>query len=1253
MNGWIETRNPDVFAEVGRDDVVLRTSTLGANLVFGNGSMQRAAVYLAGNNVGVHKVPDADVALDVDGRVRFNNVEFDEGEIACQFSNSILSVSSVGLRMSMSMSMSNATTAVELSYDGKVLASTLIARDVYKTSSSHRVSISRIFSRGVDVTGFEHAFGQGVKWILLQNRVLGVREITPAVSGRGGAHIELLGDALAPGTLTLGSCELQVLDASLMEMSRFGGLLAETELDRTTAKTARAELVVDEHGREALRLRLQEAATEEEDCPRRQQQRLFLRADPADELCLFEVSSVVVQQQNSEAVYELVCVDSTTRPSDAYPATLAALIGNVGVGVELTWLKFPTLVHELRGIDVHFQASRIVFDCTRRLDDLSTLPSGVIRALALRWSRDSKEIRVVPEVSRRLNDKVVAELYKPQTSMASGAACSLRVELLGPQLRVVSAEYSGPDELCLELEGGCSESDDDFEYLYVLSGTNSTLFRLRNSLRGHQTRTLFLSFLNASDAARHVELIADSTVVAVRFSPESRTRISGASRGASSVEFTDAIVAKSTLRVDGAIDAPSVRADELRVGVVKARQGCLEVDAQQVRFAGGISSSEFAVSDRGVAIFPSVVSDRYLDVVEGASLAADPLRRFVQLYDYVVGEFVSTVTLPALVSPMGATCAFVDGARYSCRRVANGGGTELFVEMGSPPPRLFDAAAAHRVLFCRDAALAAASLITMEFKLVVLARHDDEPPRTITIDANVLRFVDQLVSLRRLNEDDGSPFPKSVHLLTSCEPLPGGLFKIELETLSSDPFFSENASGCGSSWTMTLLRAPFPIVVRESVDGVVLRADEDASQCVSLVPLSQAAFAMPPSCVESYHVSTLSFPIHRQVETLEVDRVRRTANGLDFRVSPHQRQHQQQRMYTTTHRTEVRATLRGACATLVEARAIGANEAVVKMRLHARVDFKGFPVVFVGGRPWRLITHETEAYQATLRLRRLAAPRPALGDLLDCAVGASLYILPCGHSTSDDDSASPLEVDSVLISNRFEIRASDDHMILEDSLALSKGDAYARFLKDVFVQGNMVAETISHVSDRAFKREITPRPPQADLAVLRALNVYDYDFLDRDAGRRREFGVVADELEALLPEAVQEVNGFVANVYSKASFGASRLIIDGSHAATISNSSSETSSALLQLRSAGGGWFEVRVAACSEGDGKTFVTMQPDAAKLANGDYFVYGTWTRYKVANTTHLLMACINAVKHLLGVSPPNPPTGGPPPQAPLCGV
>jgi hypothetical protein len=545
----------------------------------------------------------------------------------------------------------------------------------------------------------------------------------------------------------------------------------------------------------------------------------------------------------------------------------------------------------------------------------------------------------------------------------------------------------------------------------------------------------------------------------------------------------------------------------------------------------------------------------------------------------------------------------------------------------TPPPHLFDACAPIQLLFCRDAlAFTLHQKRSREFRASDIVRVAPHITR-ITMDANVLHFVDRLVTIERpLHE---TPFPTSVHLLISCEPVVGGLFNVELETLSKgvEEIFDvkhgkHGTHGKHGYWTLSLLDAPFPVVIRESVESISVRAENDSCEYVSLVPRSKSSFAMPPSCTESSHVSSLSFPIHCRVETLEIECVRRTANGIDFRISASQVQN-----YMSTKRTDVRATLRGACATLVESRGIGANEAVVKVRLHARMDFQGFPMIFVEGHPWRLVSSESDAYHVSMRLRRLCAPRPALGDLLDCEIGAALCLLPCCYSNIDGDIL-PIETNSLLVAGKFEIRASDEHMILEQSLALSKGDAYARFLKDVFVQGNMVAETISHVSDRAFKRNIVPRSPKTDLAILRELKIYDYDFLDRDAGRRHEFGVVADELEALMPEAVQEVDGFVANVYSHATFSSSCLIIDGSHALTIS------ADALLQLNSPGGGRFEVRVSFSSENDGKTFVTIQD--TKMANGTYFVYGTWTRYKVANTTHLLMACINAMKHLM---PPPP--------------
>lgn len=72
LYGWIEVgaSNDNVFANEVSQDIILRT-IYNNKIILGNtnGVRATAAMYIQGNNVGIQKVPEAGVVLDVNGKV--------------------------------------------------------------------------------------------------------------------------------------------------------------------------------------------------------------------------------------------------------------------------------------------------------------------------------------------------------------------------------------------------------------------------------------------------------------------------------------------------------------------------------------------------------------------------------------------------------------------------------------------------------------------------------------------------------------------------------------------------------------------------------------------------------------------------------------------------------------------------------------------------------------------------------------------------------------------------------------------------------------------------------------------------------------------------------------------------------------------------------------------------------------------------------------------------------------------------------
>lgn len=74
LYGWIEVgaSNNNVFTNTNNEDIIVRTIKDNNKIILGNSlsnaaSPITAAVYIRGNNVGINKVPDSNVMLDVNG----------------------------------------------------------------------------------------------------------------------------------------------------------------------------------------------------------------------------------------------------------------------------------------------------------------------------------------------------------------------------------------------------------------------------------------------------------------------------------------------------------------------------------------------------------------------------------------------------------------------------------------------------------------------------------------------------------------------------------------------------------------------------------------------------------------------------------------------------------------------------------------------------------------------------------------------------------------------------------------------------------------------------------------------------------------------------------------------------------------------------------------------------------------------------------------------------------------------------------
>lgn len=83
--------------------------------------------------------------------------------------------------------------------------------------------------------------------------------------------------------------------------------------------------------------------------------------------------------------------------------------------------------------------------------------------------------------------------------------------------------------------------------------------------------------------------------------------------------------------------------------------------------------------------------------------------------------------------------------------------------------------------------------------------------------------------------------------------------------------------------------------------------------------------------------------------------------------------------------------------------------------------------------------------------------------------------------------------------------------------------------------GNVAAPAVIVFSDKRIKDNVVGSDGAQDLAEVRKLRVADYDYVDQVAhGNKRAKGFIAQEVEKVMPEAVNSTRNFIPNIYALA-----------------------------------------------------------------------------------------------------------------------
>lgn len=185
---------------------------------------------------------------------------------------------------------------------------------------------------------------------------------------------------------------------------------------------------------------------------------------------------------------------------------------------------------------------------------------------------------------------------------------------------------------------------------------------------------------------------------------------------------------------------------------------------------------------------------------------------------------------------------------------------------------------------------------------------------------------------------------------------------------------------------------------------------------------------------------------------------------------------------------------------------------------------------------------------------------------------------------------------------------------------------YTLLKKDTYVDGIMTANDYMSVSDRRLKKNIRDASPYEDLNTLLKLNVKNFEFIDKKAfATANKKGVIAQEIQKVLPNIVHTNTGFIPNIYKKGLITTSfRIAILGNFTESINVGS------ILRFEKDNQAFEkEVMRAAYSEKNHKTLIHIKDPVRHT--GKVFVYGVKSSYKTIDKDYLFMMTMNSIKAL----------------------
>jgi len=214
---------------------------------------------------------------------------------------------------------------------------------------------------------------------------------------------------------------------------------------------------------------------------------------------------------------------------------------------------------------------------------------------------------------------------------------------------------------------------------------------------------------------------------------------------------------------------------------------------------------------------------------------------------------------------------------------------------------------------------------------------------------------------------------------------------------------------------------------------------------------------------------------------------------------------------------------------------------------------------------------------------------------------------------------------------KFYMCYSNDVMLMNDTMQIGLSGVVINY--DTEVQGVITANDFLSVSDSILKKNITPSLPEKDLERILRLDIKDYEFKDKAKfGANPKKGVIAQEVEKVVPEIVSHTKGFVPSIYRYGKIVSPNKIIIKEFPIE-ARPEGLLASGRIRIHHNGKD-IELPVKRTLYKNEKLKLYIKDEAAfktEMLKQRVLVYGHYDSYKIIDKDYLFMMAVNSIKAL----------------------